>query len=115
MLAAPLAMFFLFFFYDHYYSNELKMCFESPKSQSANGYPHWLEMALLRGSTSSDEVRPGDSDLLCRNDPIVLLLNRRTEELRGWKDKRRPHVSDNSNNHGFYLKKRTLIKMTSPH
>lgn len=26
-------------FYDHYYSNELEMCFESPKSLSMNGYP----------------------------------------------------------------------------
>lgn len=35
--------------------------------------------------------------------------------LSGWKVEWRLCVSDNSNNHGFYVKKKALIKMTSSH
>lgn len=64
------------------------MCFESPKlfererlpSLAGNGSPTWLRRARLG-------VRVRDSDLLCQNKPIVLLLNRQTEELREWEDK----------------------------
>lgn len=35
--------------------------------------------------------------------------------LGGWKVEWRLYVSDNSNNHGFYVEKKALIKMTSSH
>lgn len=71
------------------------MCFESPKSPSVNGYPHWVSSRLRQARSGvwvlakMDEIRT----FCVETNPIVLLLHSQTKELRGWKDERRPRVS----------------------
>lgn len=70
-------------------------CVESPKSPNVNGYPCWVASRLRQARLGvwvparSDEIQT----FRVETNSIVLMLHSQTEELRGWKDERRPLVS----------------------
>lgn len=96
MLAVPLAMFFLNYYYFMTIIIQMSWkCVESPKSPSVNGYPRWVSLWLRQAHLGvwiparSDEIRT----FCAETNPIVLLLHSQTKELRGWKEEQRSRVS----------------------